>query len=69
MGQDCTHRTRVCCEQPCLRIKDDVKENRIEDNRNTCKEFLSEQNYVQRGAIPGLKIWVERNDKRFEGII
>ena len=35
MGQECVHRTRVCCEKPCLRIKDDVKENRIEDERNT----------------------------------
>lgn len=41
----------------------------IEDKQNACKEFLSEQNYIQSGAIPGLKIWVERNDKRFEEII
>ena len=41
----------------------------IEDNKNSCVEFLSEQNYVFAGNIPGLHIWVERDDKRFEGII
>ena len=41
----------------------------IEDNNNNCKQFLHENDYINKGHIPGLKIWVKRGDKRFEKII
>lgn len=41
----------------------------IEDDNNNCKQFLHENNYINKGQIPGLKIWVKRGDERFEKII
>jgi len=41
----------------------------IEDNSNNCEQFLHENDYINKGHIPGLKIWAKRGDKRFEKII
>ena len=38
----------------------------IEDNENTCKLFLEQNDYEQAGSLPGLKIWYPKENIEYK---